>query len=95
MLFCGALRGVACIWVNRCVIADYLKRISLGGIEDILKSYLLRRAGELVSTAWSPFTLDDATLPESLEYLLGVLEIEPLALGDFERPRCSVTKIFR
>lgn len=76
------------------MFADYLEGISLYGVEDVFKGYLSWWAEKFVAALRSTHTLDDISLTEPLQDLLGVREIYPLALGDLSRADSDLSVIF-
>lgn len=89
-LACRTPTRLLCFRMKRCVVADNLKGVSLNRVEDIFEGYLGWRALKLVSTLGATNALDNLSLAQALEDLLGVWQIYPLALSYL---RCSDRKL--
>jgi hypothetical protein len=68
--------------MNRRIVTDDLKGISLSGVEDILECGLFRKAHKSIATLWSAHALNHIPFAEALEDLLGILKIQSLTLSD-------------
>ena len=56
-----ALRGSVALRMERSVVADDLKGVSLNCVKDIFEGDLSWRSQEFISTLWSSYALNDVT----------------------------------